>query len=97
MCKVKLQNLARLSAYYPERLLKALAEAAGRDGIELHVVGGTVRDMLMGKHPGDLDIALEKGAIPFVHTVISTLGGGALLIFPVLRLKGPAWSGRTSR
>jgi poly(A) polymerase len=79
VCKVKLQNLARLSAYYPSRLLQALEEAAGRDGIGLHVVGGTVRDMLLAKHPGDLDIALVKGAIPFVHTVISILGGGSFV------------------
>ncbi len=79
VCKVKLQKLAHLSAYYPERLLQALAEAAERDGIELHVVGGTVRDMLLGKHPGDLDIALEKGAISFVHAVISILGGGSFV------------------
>ncbi|WP_457577952.1 CCA tRNA nucleotidyltransferase [Desulfomarina sp.] len=79
MCKVKLHKLARLSAYYPDRLLQALGEAAGRDGIKLHVVGGTVRDILLAKHPGDLDIALAKGAISFVQTVIAILGGGSFV------------------
>ncbi len=79
MCKVKLQNLARLSAYYPDRLLQALEAAAGRNGAELHVVGGTVRDILLAKHPGDLDIALAKGSIPFVRTVIAILGGGSFV------------------
>lgn len=79
MCKVKLRNPARLSAYYPARLLKALEKAAGRDGIELYVVGGTVRDLLLAKHPGDLDLALVKGAAAFVHTVISILGEGSFV------------------
>ena len=54
----------------------AVAESARRNGIEnIGIVGGYVRDALMGNEPRDLDVVVEGLTPEFVHALASRLGG----------------------
>jgi tRNA nucleotidyltransferase (CCA-adding enzyme) len=44
------------------RLLQAISEAAEETGNAIFLVGGAVRDLLLGQVPGDLDLAMEGNA-----------------------------------
>ena len=54
----------------------AVAESARRNEIEnIGIVGGYVRDALMGNEPRDLDVVVEGLTPEFVHELASLLGG----------------------
>lgn len=69
---------ARL-ARYPKRLITALSRVAEVQGTDLFVIGGTVRDWLLGRIPGDLDITVAHDAESCCRTLIAKLGGGAFV------------------
>ena len=50
---------------------------AARDGHEpgVFVVGGTVRDILLGEEGADIDLAVEGDAIAFAYVLADALGG----------------------
>ena len=55
-------------------LFEAVAALGDRaDGV--YVVGGTVRDILLGEESFDVDIAVEGDAIEFAHALADALGG----------------------
>jgi tRNA nucleotidyltransferase (CCA-adding enzyme) len=57
-------------------ILDAVASLAeGADGV--YVVGGTVRDILLGEESFDVDIAVEGDAISFAYALAQSLGGRA--------------------
>ena len=64
---------------YPERLVRALLRMAEQRGQELYVVGGTVRDWLLGRVPGDLDITVADDAAAWCRGLIAALKGGAFV------------------
>jgi poly(A) polymerase len=64
---------------YPDRLVKALLRMAERQGRELYVVGGTVRDWLLGRVPGDLDITVARDAAACCRGLIAELKGGTFV------------------
>ena len=54
----------------------AVAESARRNGIaNIGIVGGYVRDALMGNEPRDLDVVVEGLTPGFVHDLADRLGG----------------------
>jgi tRNA nucleotidyltransferase (CCA-adding enzyme) len=60
--------------------LRAIVEAVGAlgdraDGV--YLVGGTIRDILLGEASFDVDIAVEGDAIEFAYALARTLGGRA--------------------
>lgn len=60
--------------------LRAIAEvvAAREDGApQVFVVGGTVRDLLLGEEADDVDLAVEGDAIAFAYRLAQALGGHA--------------------
>lgn len=70
-------NRAMLSALPASKhswLAQLQAEAARR-GHELYLVGGSVRDLLLGRPVLDLDLVLEGDAIHFGRAVQARLGG----------------------
>jgi tRNA nucleotidyltransferase (CCA-adding enzyme) len=73
------QNLAsRLeSVLHPARLalLKAVAQAAHDQHAALYVVGGFVRDLLLGRPSLDFDLVVEGDAIALAHTLARRHGG----------------------
>ncbi|MBW1634841.1 MAG: HD domain-containing protein [Deltaproteobacteria bacterium] len=79
MCKAKVNNLSKFSRLYPGELISALRVIAELEGKQFYVVGGTVRDLLLGKSSNDLDLAVSEGAVEIVRALIRQLGGGAFV------------------
>ncbi len=52
----------------------ALLAALG-DGPGVHLVGGAVRDLLLGEEPVDLDLVVEGDAAPLARRIAAGLGG----------------------
>lgn len=60
--------------------LRRIAEAVGlldRRAEGVYLVGGTIRDILLGEESFDVDIAVEGDAIAFAYALAETLGGRA--------------------
>lgn len=59
-----------------QKLLLLINQKAARDGYQVYLVGGSIRDMLLGHwSPGDLDVAVIPEAIPFARSLNSVLKG----------------------
>lgn len=74
-----LQAVRKMFRKIPERLIAVLTRVAEERGVNLYVVGGTVRDWLMGRVPGDLDLTVSQGAVTCSRALISCLRGGAFV------------------
>ncbi|MCG6930252.1 MAG: HD domain-containing protein [Desulfofustis sp.] len=61
------------------RVLECLAGCARRHGTRAYLVGGAVRDMLMGAGAEDLDLAVQSGACCLLRTVRRALGAGTVI------------------
>ena len=59
------------------RLLKPLIEAARERGLPLYVVGGPVRDWLLGRDVFDIDLCCEGDPVPVAQLCAQRLGGTA--------------------
>ena len=64
----------RLSASQYD-LLKSASRAAEEFGVELYLVGGSVRDLLLDGSPADLDVSVIGGAVDFAATLADSVGG----------------------
>ncbi|NWG21131.1 MAG: CBS domain-containing protein [Chloroflexi bacterium] len=56
-------------------VLRRAGEVAEQRGAALYVVGGTVRDMLLGRMQDDLDLVVEGDAIGLAGALAAELGG----------------------
>jgi tRNA nucleotidyltransferase (CCA-adding enzyme) len=64
----------------PQRqALDLLKRLASDSGAALYLVGGAVRDLLLGRGHIDLDIAVEGDAAPLARDLAAALGGRAVL------------------
>jgi tRNA nucleotidyltransferase (CCA-adding enzyme) len=84
-------SLSLEQALTPEqgRLLRSVAEQAARLRLPLYMVGGFVRDLLLG-HPGlDFDLVVEGDAIGLARAVAARQGGKVTIH---LRFKTAQWS-----
>ncbi len=73
--------LARALAPLPpasRRLLRAVAAQAEARALPLYLVGGYVRDVILGKPSLDLDLVVEGDAIAFGRQLVRSLGGSLL-------------------
>ncbi|SHO44465.1 CCA tRNA nucleotidyltransferase [Desulfopila aestuarii] len=73
-------NLRGLISCFVPEIVRALISVAKRRSVELYVVGGTVRDWLLGRSPNDLDLTVATGAQSICRELMSELGGGALVL-----------------
>lgn len=72
--------LSRMSRALPEEHLRILEKAgklAGSRGVRLHLVGGVVRDLLLGSAALDLDLVVETDGPGFARSLAAALGGRA--------------------
>ncbi|MBD3426063.1 MAG: CBS domain-containing protein [Candidatus Omnitrophica bacterium] len=70
--------IARMNLLLPKKfmkLIRSISDEADKRGIELFVVGGFVRDLLLGRKNYDLDIVIEGDAIAFGRVVADKLKG----------------------
>jgi tRNA nucleotidyltransferase (CCA-adding enzyme) len=58
-----------------DRLLHLVAEKAVRQLVPLYIVGGFVRDLLLGQHAADLDLVVEGDAVAFARSLAGNYGG----------------------
>lgn len=56
-------------------VLHRIGELAARQGVRAHVVGGFVRDMVLGRPNLDLDIVVEGDGVEFAELAAASLGG----------------------
>ncbi len=56
-------------------LLRAIVEQANKHNMGLYVVGGYVRDLLLGEPNHDVDLVVEGDAIELVRAIRATYGG----------------------
>ena len=70
-------------------LARRLGEAAARGGAELWLVGGSVRDAMLGRPVVDIDVASERAAAELGPELASALGGkvGARSEFGTCKLR----------
>jgi len=68
----KLRKAVPLAHY---ELLSSLAKEAEQMNLPIYIVGGFVRDLLLGRKSIDFDIVVEGDAIYFVKQLVKTIGG----------------------
>lgn len=59
------------------KLLQLVGEEATRRGLPLYIVGGSVRDLLLGRRLNDFDLTVEGDAIALARALASKHGGTA--------------------
>jgi len=62
------------------RQLDAARKHFAAQAVEAHVVGGHVRDELLGRVPGDSDIAVEADAIAHARAIAAATGGALVVL-----------------
>jgi len=73
---VQVESLAdELLALEELRSLVDAVAALGEDAQGIHLVGGTIRDILLGEESFDVDIAVEGDAIAVARALADALGG----------------------
>ena len=72
-------NLRELEKCSAPAVVQALLRLAGNTDVPLYVVGGTVRDWLLGRRSCDLDIAAPCSAKVLASKFRQELGGGTLV------------------
>lgn len=65
---------------YPPDFFAVISDLARRRGLEVFVVGGTVRDWLRGLKAKDLDLAVRQGALSFARQLARAMGGTFVLL-----------------
>lgn len=74
-----LENLSEFSKSCPAELLQALIRIAEKNDVRMYLVGGTVRDCLLGRISHDLDLAVSGRALTVAKLLQRELGGGTLV------------------
>lgn len=72
-------NLRDLLAGAAPEIVQALLRLAGVSDVPLYLVGGTVRDWLLRRRAGDIDIAAPCSALVLAKRFRAELGGGTLV------------------
>ena len=72
-------NLPNLQIHISSQLLQALLQMSAENTVPLYLVGGTVRDWLLGRSASDIDIAAHCSATVLAKQLRAALGGGALV------------------
>lgn len=72
-------NLPELRQNASPEVVRALLRLADKSAAPLYLVGGTVRDWLLGQRSGDIDIAAPCSALVLAKLFREELGGGAIV------------------
>lgn len=75
----RFSDMRGLACCFPGTVIEALSRIADKRKIDIYLVGGTVRDWLLGRPPHDLDLTVAADTEGFCRELISVLGGGALV------------------
>lgn len=72
-------DLSNYLSHYPDSLVRALFATDRRSGGQFYLVGGSVRDYLLGLSGGDLDVTVPHGALSLAKMLVAELGGGTIV------------------
>jgi tRNA nucleotidyltransferase/poly(A) polymerase len=61
-------------------ILTDISRFLAEEGVESYIVGGFVRDVLLGRGTADIDIAVAADALEIAPKVASALGGKYVLL-----------------
>jgi poly(A) polymerase len=90
MAKKLSERIKRLAQ---ERSLQVLAGLAGDRQLQVYLVGGTVRELLLGREIHDLDLAVSRRTLDLAATLAQTLGGTFVLLDEQERSARVVWQG----
>ncbi len=62
-------------------VVRDIGRAADRQGLRVYIVGGIVRDIILGRKNLDIDIVTEASAIPFARSVAKATGA-KITVYP---------------
>ncbi len=68
-------TVATIAALFPYDLLEKLALVQRELGGEVYLVGGSVRDLVLGRVPGDLDLTVARNAEQWAERLRKLTGG----------------------
>ena len=66
--------------FFDDPILRALTTFARERGVQLYLVGGSVRDVLLGRQTTDIDFTLASNAIQFAKAFAATIGAIAIAL-----------------
>ncbi len=75
----QLTDLRRLLNCFPVAVVQALVRVASSRNVAVYIVGGTIRDWLLGRIPHDLDLTVVSGAGEFCRSLMRELGAGTFV------------------
>ncbi len=73
--------------------LRVLADLAQQQGRQVYLVGGVVRELLLGRPTHDLDLAVDRGALALAQALAQALGGTYVLLDEQERAARVVWQG----
>jgi poly(A) polymerase len=85
---------ARLGILRREHALQVVAELAADRQIQVYLVGGTVRELLLGREIHDLDLAVSRQTLDLAQALAQALGGTFVLLDEQERSARVVWQGQ---
>ena len=76
---------------YLAELTRQVGEVAARQGLPLYLVGGVVRDLLLGRPTRDIDLVVEGDAIGLAEHLLAMLDG-RITVHPRFRTASLRWN-----
>ena len=64
-----------------EEILHRIGQVADRESVAAYVVGGYIRDLLLGKSVKDIDVVVVGDGVQFAGTIAQELGTGKPVVF----------------
>jgi poly(A) polymerase len=83
-----LKGAANLSGHHS---LQVLGELAAARGVQVYLVGGTVRELALGCQSPDLDLAVSAHTLDLARDLAATLGGTFVLLDEAERTARVVW------
>src|SRR3972149_5817951 len=72
--RVRAPRLLRRLPRRQQEVLEAAAVLGERRGVSVYLVGGPVRDLILGSPGTDLDITVAGNAVPYAEALAASLG-----------------------
>ena len=85
---------ARIRILARHRALQVLAELAADRHLQVYLVGGTVRELLLGREIHDLDLAVSRQTLDLAKALATALGGTFVLLDETERSARVVWQGQ---
>ena len=77
----------------PRHSLAVLSELAGARGVRVYLVGGSVRELALGRQPPDLDLAVSAQTLELGRDLAAELKGTFVLLDEAERTARVVWQG----